>query len=217
MKFDGRAATVKSRKLHTQRFPELEFVFVLLGKPKEDFFMPIYTKTGDKGETGLYSGIRISKASPRIEAIGTVDELNSTIGFAISQIRNSESEIRKELVKIQSDLFEVGAALANPNQKIDLSKRTKEFENLIDKMTKELPPLFNFILPGGGVGGSSLHIARTITRRAERKMVSLSSKEKVQSDIIVYINRLSDLFLTMSRFINMKENQKETIWTGRAK
>lgn len=174
--------------------------------------MPIYTKTGDKGQTGLFSGKRVSKASLRIEAIGTVDELNSVLGFTISQLTINNSQLTKELIEIQKDLFEIGAALANPRQKIDLSKRTKKFENLIDKMTKELPPLFNFILPGGGVAGSSLHIARTITRRAERRIVSLSSKEKVQSDIIVYVNRLSDLFLTMSRFINQKENQKETIW-----
>ena len=174
--------------------------------------MPIYTKTGDKGQTGLFSGIRISKASLRIEAIGTVDELNSVIGFAISNIKNQRSNITKELVEIQRDLFTIGAALANPSQKIDLSKRIREFENLIDKMTKKLPPLFNFILPGGGKAGSSLHLARTVSRRAERRIVSLSNKEKVAEDVLIYINRLSDLFLTMSRFINQKENQKETIW-----
>ena len=174
--------------------------------------MPIYTRTGDKGQTGLFSGIRISKASLRIEAIGTVDELNSVIGFAISNIKNQRSNITKELVEIQRDLFTIGAALANPSQKIDLSKRIREFENLIDKMTKKLPPLFNFILPGGGKAGSSLHLARTVSRRAERRIVSLSNKEKVAEDVLIYINRLSDLFLTMSRFINQKENQKETIW-----
>ena len=173
---------------------------------------PIYTRTGDKGQTGLFSGIRISKASLRIEAIGTVDELNSVIGFAISNIKNQRSNITKELVEIQRDLFTIGAALANPSQKIDLSKRIREFENLIDKMTKKLPPLFNFILPGGGKAGSSLHLARTVSRRAERRIVSLSNKEKVAEDVLIYINRLSDLFLTMSRFINQKENQKETIW-----
>lgn len=174
--------------------------------------MPIYTKTGDKGQTGLFSGIRVSKASLRIEAIGTVDELNSVIGLVISQIPNSKLQITKELIKIQEDLFTIGASLANPKQKINLSKRVKEFENLIDKMTKELPPLFNFILPGGGKAGSMLHLARTVCRRAERKIVELSEKEKVKSDVTIYINRLSDLFLTMSRFINQKENQKETIW-----
>ncbi|OGH39138.1 MAG: ATP:cob(I)alamin adenosyltransferase [Candidatus Levybacteria bacterium RIFCSPLOWO2_01_FULL_38_21] len=174
--------------------------------------MPIYTKAGDKGQTGLFSGKRVSKANPRIEAIGAVDELNSTIGFALSQIRNPKSEIRKELIKIQNDLFEIGAALANPKQKINLSNRTKEFENMIDKMTKELPPLFNFVLPGGGMVGSSLHIARTVCRRTERRIVELSKKEKVQGDLIIYINRLSDLFLTMSRYINYKEKRKEIIW-----
>lgn len=178
--------------------------------------MPIYTKTGDKGDTGLFSGKKVSKASLRIEAIGTVDELNSVIGLVISQITNSKSQITKELIEIQKDLFQIGATLANPPQKINLSKRIKEFENLIDKITKDLPPLFNFILPGGGVAGSSLHIARTVCRRAERRIVSLSLREKIQPDILIYINRLSDLFLTMSRFINKKENQKETIWIGRA-
>lgn len=176
--------------------------------------MPIYTKTGDKGTTGLFSGKRVSKASYRIEAIGTVDELNSTIGFVISGLRTTDYGLRKELIRIQNDLFEVGGALANPKQKNNLSKRTKEFEKLIDELTKKLPPLFNFILPGGGVTGATLHIARTVCRRAERRIVSLPVKEKVQPEIIIYINRLSDLFLTMSRFINMKEKKKETIWKG---
>lgn len=176
--------------------------------------MPIYTKTGDKGDTGLFNGKRVSKASSRIEAIGTVDELNSVIGYAISNIKNKKSKIKKELIRIQRDLFEVGGALANPKQKVNLAKRTKEFEKLIDELTKKLPPLFNFILPGGGAAGSSLHLARTVCRRAERRIIALSSKEKVQPEIIVYINRLSDLFLTMSRFVNMKEKKKETIWKG---
>lgn len=176
--------------------------------------MPIYTKTGDKGDTGLFNGKRVSKASLRIEAIGTVDELNSVIGYAISNIKNKKSNIKKELIRIQGDLFEVGSALAHPRGKINLSKRTKEFEKQIDVMTKKLPPLFNFILPGGGLTGSSLHIARTVCRRLERRIVSLSEKEKIQSEIIIYINRLSDLLLTMSRFVNKKEKKKETIWKG---
>ncbi len=174
--------------------------------------MPIYTKTGDKGQTGLFSGKRVSKASPRIEAIGTVDELNSVIGVVISQITNPKLQITNELIEIQKDLFEIGAALANPRQKINLSERVKDFEKMIDKMTKELPALFNFILPGGGKAGSTLHLARTVCRRTERRIIELSKKEKVQSDIIVYINRLSDSFLTMSRYINQKEKKKETIW-----
>ncbi|MCL4419039.1 cob(I)yrinic acid a,c-diamide adenosyltransferase [Patescibacteria group bacterium] len=174
--------------------------------------MPIYTKTGDKGKTGLFSGIRVSKASPRIEAIGMVDELNSVIGLTISITTNRE--IKKELIGIQKDLFVIGGALANPLQKVKLLERVKEFENKIDEMTKKLPPLFNFILPGGGKSGSALHLARTVARRAERRMVELSRKEKVPGDLIIYINRLSDLFLTMSRFVNHKEKKKETIWRG---
>lgn len=176
--------------------------------------MPIYTKTGDKGDTGLFNGKRVSKASLRIEAIGTVDELNSVIGLVLSAISNKQNAIRKELIGIQNDLFVIGGALANPKQKVNLSKRTKEFEKLIDELTRELPPLFNFILPGGGITGASLHLARTVCRRAERGIVNLSGKEKVQSEIIIYINRLSDLFLTMSRFVNQKEKKKETIWKG---
>ncbi len=186
--------------------------------------MPIYTKTGDKGDTGLFSGKRISKASLRIEAIGTIDELSSVIGFTLSQLTTNNSrqrrgspkaaQLTKELVKIQNDLFEIGAALANPTAKISLSKRVKEFEIMIDEMTKDLPALFNFILPGGGAAGSSLHIARTVCRRGERRIVVLSEKEKVQKDIIVYLNRLSDLFLTMARFINFKEKRREIIWKG---
>ncbi len=177
--------------------------------------MPIYTKTGDKGQTGLFSGKRVSKASFRIEAIGTVDELNSVIGIVISQIRNPKFEIRKELIKIQKDLFEIGAALANPRQALSLSKRVKEFENQIDEMTKKLPPLFNFILPGGGKAGSYFHIARTVARRAERRTVGLSKKEKINDQILIYLNRLSDLFLTMSRYINHLEKKEEIIWSGK--
>ena len=176
--------------------------------------MPIYTKTGDRGNTGLFDGKRVSKASLRIEAIGTVDELNSTIGFTIAQLITNNPQLARELIRIQNDLFVIGGALANPKQKIDLSKRVKEFEIMIDQMTKELPPLFNFILPGGGKAGVSLHIARTVCRRAERRIVALSEKEKVQGNIIVYINRISDLFLTMSRYINMREKKKEVIWSG---
>ena len=174
--------------------------------------MPIYTKTGDKGDTGLFSGKRVSKASLRIEAIGTIDELNSVIGFTLSQLTTNNLQLTKELIEIQNDLFVIGEALANPRQKINLSKRVKDFEKTIDKMTKELPPLYNFILPGGGVAGSTLHIARTVARRTERRIVALSKREKIQKDVIIYINRLSDLFLTMSRFINLKEGKKENIW-----
>ena len=239
MEFDGRAATVNLRQAQVSLSENEDYIqkttyikvsragvrFRPLRETKEDFFMavrqaqaivrgvesmPIYTKTGDGGQTGLFSGKRVSKASLRIEAIGTVDELNSVIGLTISL--TADREIKKELIEIQKDLFVIGGALANPLQKVKLLERTKEFENQIDKMTKKLPPLFNFILPGGGIGGSTLHIARTVCRRTERRIVELSKKEKVQSDIVIYINRLSDLFLTMSRFINHLEKKEEIIW-----
>lgn len=168
----------------------------------------IYTKTGDKGETSLYGGKRVSKANLRVEAYGTVDELNSAIGIVLAKMPNTE------LTNIQNDLFEIGTSLANPKEEPikKLKKRVEEFEKLIDNMTKELPTLRNFILPGGGVGGSHLHLARSICRRAERKIVELSQKENIDNGILIYFNRLSDLLFTMARFVNHKEKQKEVIW-----
>ena len=184
--------------------------------------MVIYTRTGDKGKTSLFNGQRVSKADLRVEAYGTVDELNSAIGIAIAEISNIKyqiSNIKNELVKIQSDLFEIGSALANvpitnhQSPITDLYNRVKEFESLIDKMTDQMPALSNFILPGGGKTGSLLHFARTVARRAERKVVALSEAERVDSSIIMYLNRLSDLLFTMARFVNYKENKEEVIWT----
>ncbi|MBI2430881.1 MAG: cob(I)yrinic acid a,c-diamide adenosyltransferase [Candidatus Levybacteria bacterium] len=171
--------------------------------------MKIYTKTGDKGETSLFGGKRVSKASLRVEAYGTVDELNSAIGVVLAKMEN------KELSNIQNDLFLIGTMLANPKAKIvtGLQKRVEEFETLIDRMTSKLPELRNFILPGGGTTGSLLHVARTVCRRAERRVVALSQKEKVDRAILMYFNRLSDLLFTMARYVNHKEKKKEVIWT----
>ncbi|MDP3726913.1 MAG: cob(I)yrinic acid a,c-diamide adenosyltransferase, partial [bacterium] len=168
--------------------------------------MSIYTRTGDKGKTSLFSGQRVSKADLRVEAYGTVDELNSAIGVAIAEISNiihstssgQISNIKKELVQVQKDLFEIGSALAQAGIR-NLDQRVKDFEKMIDEMTGKLPPLQNFILPGGGGAGSTLHFARTVCRRAERRVVALSKKEKISADIIVYLNRLSDLLFTMAR------------------
>ncbi len=192
--------------------------------------MKIYTKTGDKGETSLFGGKRVSKASLRVEAYGTVDELNSAIGVAIAQFsifnfqfsnKSQITNLKRQLIEIQNDLLEIGSALASPgikNQESrikNLGKRVEELERLIDEMTKELPELRNFILPGGGVVGSHIHFARTICRRAERRIVELSKKEQVDKGILIYFNRLSDLLFTMARFVNHKEKQKEVIWTKR--
>lgn len=181
--------------------------------------LKIYTKTGDTGKTLLYGGKRVSKADLRVEAYGEVDELNSLIGIIISRIQNYNFKLKIELVNIQEDLLNIGSLLANPasgrshlTEDATLTQKVKEFEKLIDKLSKELPELKNFILPGGGEAGSLLHFARSVCRRVERKIVELSKKEEVDSSILVYFNRLSDLLFTMSRFVNYKEKQKEIIW-----
>ncbi len=179
--------------------------------------MPIYTRTGDKGYTSFFNGQRISKSDLRVDGYGTIDELNSAIGVVLG-INDKGLRIKEELIKIQNDLLDIGSALANPqvsSQKLavnSLPKRVKEFENFIDQMTKQMPVLKNFILPGGGKTGALLHFVRTVCRRAERNLVKLSEKEKINAEIIIYINRLSDLLFTMARFTNFKEKKKEIIW-----
>ncbi len=177
--------------------------------------MKIYTRTGDKGQTSLASGKRVSKASDRVDAYGTVDEFSSMLGVVIAHLNASEREIKKELENIQHDLFAIGAVLASPagkNQEVrskNLGKRVETFERVIDRLTKTLPPLKNFILPGGGKAGAFLHMARTVCRRAERHIIALSQKEQVDAGIIPYFNRLSDLLFTMARFVNQKQKKKE--------
>lgn len=203
-------------------FPALEF-FHPSRKHRKDFFMAIYTRTGDKGLTSLFDTTRVPKHHDRVETYGTIDELNSAIGAVIAQIEDLRLKIKeidivaKELEEIQHDLMSIGSALADPKAKPikDLDKRAKEFEKQIDQMTEKLPELRNFILPGGGKAGSLLHLARTISRRAERRIVKLVQDTEIDNGIIVYINRLSDLLFTMSRFVNHKENKKETIWGKR--
>ncbi|MDP3988579.1 MAG: cob(I)yrinic acid a,c-diamide adenosyltransferase [Candidatus Levybacteria bacterium] len=186
----------------------------------------VYTRTGDKGQTSLFGGKRVSKANLRVEAYGTIDELNCVIGVSITQIKSSplrqgfvgQAKLKAQLIAIQKDLFEIGSILAD-SKRLNLGqgstlikKRIKEQEQLIDELTKELPELKNFILPGGGETGSMLHLARAICRRAERRVVQLSVKEKVDGDILIYLNRLSDLLFVMARFANFKENKNEVIW-----
>lgn len=206
-------------------FPEQEFFYVLLGEPGEDFLMSkIYTRTGDKGSTGLYGGRRVRKDDLRVEAYGTIDELNSTIGVVLSQTQNSK--VKSELTKIQGDLFEIGAVLATParvrkkEKKIHeqfgrhLKNRVLEFEKFIDELTSKLLPLTTFILPGGVREGAFLHLARSVCRRAERRIVELAQRESVASEILMYMNRLSDLLFTMARFVNKQKRVAETSWKG---
>ncbi len=180
--------------------------------------MPIYTKTGDKGKTSLFSGKRVWKHDARVESYGTIDELNSIIGVAIAHLplKKDSGTLKKILLSIQGDLFYIGAYLADlPDtiDDIDLVQKTEEFEKSIDFMMKRLPPTFNFVLPGGARSAAFLHQARTVTRRAERSLVRLSQKNRVDERVMKYINRLSDLLYAAARFANRIENKKETIWS----
>ena len=175
----------------------------------------IYTRTGDKGMTSLNGGMRVLKSNERVETYGTVDELNSTIGVAVAYIeKKSFVKTKEALEHIQHDLFAIGSTLADPENPAlpKLEKRVKDFESLIDEMTETLPPLRNFILPGGSIVGAQLHLARTICRRAERSVVLLSQTEALDDGIRMYVNRLSDLLFTMARFMNKKEKKTEIIW-----
>jgi cob(I)alamin adenosyltransferase len=180
--------------------------------------MKIYTKTGDKGETSILTGERVLKNSPIIEAYGTIDELNSFIGLAAAEIQSKE--IKRLLVKIQNQLFLVGADLSSPekkgNRKLEDFRIPKDFyveaEEAIDNFESRLEELKNFILPGGSKGSAVLHLCRTIARRAERKVVALKELVKVEENIIIFLNRLSDLFFVLARYENKISSAPDVIW-----
>ena len=172
----------------------------------------VYTKTGDGGQTSLVGGARVSKASLRVDAYGDVDELSSLIGLA--RAMPQDEEIREVLGVIQNDLFTLGADLASPSEiqipRIDESFVAK-LEGLADKFLAELEPLKEFILPGGSEAGSTLHLARTVARRAERRAVALAETETLNSETIVYLNRLSDLLFILARAVNRRAGIAETM------
>jgi cob(I)alamin adenosyltransferase len=180
--------------------------------------MKIYTKTGDEGETGLFGGERVSKHSTRLDAYGTVDELNSFIGLTILEVKNEELKVI--LNDIQQKLFFVGSDLATPqtekNEKLKITRTPEsyisEVEKLIDKFDSQLDELKNFILPGGSKGAALLHICRTIARRAEREIVALKDAEIIGNNIVIFLNRLSDLFFVLSRIENKYSNIPDTKW-----
>lgn len=176
--------------------------------------MPIYTRTGDKGKTSLFDGSRVSKAHSRVESYAVIDELNSSLGVALSHLTSKHSLIKEELQQIQHELFDIGSALAMPHPLPvnGLEKRIASFEKLIDKLTNKMPPINYFILPGGGKAGSFLHVSRTLARRAERRVVELLKTEEVDPFILQYLNRLSDLFYTFARYTNYLDNKKEMKW-----
>ena len=181
--------------------------------------MKIYTKTGDKGETGLIDGSRISKSNLRIIAYGEVDEANSHLGYLISNIENNSifTDIKEILVSIQQDLFVVGAELANPSSLKENRLLVKEemisiIEKHIDNFEAELSPITYFILPGGRIESSLLHICRTVVRRAEIAAVALAKEQKISQQILTYLNRLSDLFFVLSRVTNKRQNRNDIPW-----
>ena len=176
----------------------------------------IYTRTGDKGETGLVGGARVSKDSLRVDAYGSVDELNSVLGVVRAFL--NDKELDELLAGLQRDLFVVGADLASTPEAQQRSlpriskERIVEMERAIDRFETELSPLKAFILPGGGVAGSLLHNARTVSRRAERRIVTLSKREPINEQMVPYMNRLSDLLFVLARVANRRENKAETEW-----
>lgn len=180
--------------------------------------MKIYTKTGDKGTTSLFDKTRVSKDDPRVGAYGDVDELNAMLGICLSDL--NEKDVRELLIEIQRDLFALGAQLANPSHKKQRNKtsfteeKIRHLEDSIDKFEAELKPVKDFMLPGGNSSSARLHFARTICRRAERKIVSLMKNENVDNVFLVYMNRLSDLLFVLARVMNKRGSVKEVSWSS---
>ena len=181
--------------------------------------MKIYTRRGDGGNTGLLGGGRVAKDDPRLNAYGTVDELSCRLGLARSQTGVSATADR--LVRIQRDLFAIGASLARPPAGDGRGRppvpgvpvgRIGEMEAWMDEADAELPPLRNFILPGGTPGAAALHVARSVCRRAERITVSLAAREAVDEGILPYLNRLSDLLFVLARVENHAAGEIEETW-----
>jgi|TARA_B100001059_G_C17820017_1_gene577670 cob(I)alamin adenosyltransferase len=171
----------------------------------------IYTKTGDDGTTGLGDGSRIAKNAARVEAFGTVDEANSAIGVILAS-SSSTDFISKCLTNVQHDLFELGGELCIPGHAAIEQSFITRLENELDYLNKDLPPLKDFILPGGGPASAACHLARTTVRRAERRVLTLKNKEPVRDEVIGYLNRLSDLLFVIARILARIENGKEVIW-----
>ncbi|MGE5245543.1 MAG: cob(I)yrinic acid a,c-diamide adenosyltransferase [Betaproteobacteria bacterium] len=178
--------------------------------------MKLYTRTGDAGQTSLFDGTRVSKHDARVDAYGEVDELNAWLG--VVRAADLDADIDAEVVQLQRDLFALGASLADPGGKI-ADRVTKaslgaadveRLEHLIDRLDAEVPPLRRFVLPGGSPAGAALHVARTVCRRAERRIVALDPP--VDPLLLQYVNRLSDLLFALARAVNHRAKQPETEW-----
>lgn len=182
--------------------------------------MKLYTKTGDQGETGLFGGARVSKASDRVAAYGTVDELNASLGVA--RAHALPPAVDEVLSRVQRDLFTLGAELASvPGKESNIGIALLDdddiarLEHAIDESEASVEPLRTFVLPGGTLGAASLHVARTVCRRAEREVVALRSQEPVRSATVIYLNRLSDLLFSLARSVNRSSSVADTPWVPR--
>ena len=181
--------------------------------------MRIYTKTGDKGDTGLFGGGRVAKDDPRVDAYGEIDELNAVLGMARSV--EMMPRIDEVLLPVQRDLFAIGGHLATPDpekvatalEKAELSaERVSQFEQVMDAADQELPPLRAFVLPAGTPKAAALHLARTVCRRAERSVVHLAHETAVPALFVVYLNRLSDFLFTLARLANHRDGAGDVTW-----
>ncbi len=184
---------------------------------------PAFTKTGDKGETGLIGGRRVKKSSNRVKAYGEIDELNSVLGLTIEFVRTTRT--KKILRKLQRDLFVLGSDLACPKQSTQPNTQNlpqvtpamvSELERETEKLHEELPLLRNFILPGGTYGAALLHLARAVARRAEREIAALAEIESLLPTELQYLNRLSSLLFELARYENHKSKRREEIWSGKS-
>jgi cob(I)alamin adenosyltransferase len=171
----------------------------------------IYTRTGDDGTTGLGDGTRVSKESLRVEAYGTVDEANSAIGMVLSH-ESVPSEIRGCLIDVQHDLFDLGGELCIPGHRMITDTHVDRLEQQLDRFNDDLPPLKEFILPGGGAAAAGCHLARAICRRAERRCWSLARVESVAPELSRYLNRLSDLLFVLARVLARQHPGGEVVW-----
>jgi cob(I)alamin adenosyltransferase len=181
----------------------------------------IYTRTGDDGTTALGGGQRVGKDSLRVEAFGTVDELNSALGVAIAS--GLDPDLVTELARIQNELFHLGSDLCRLEEDkattpvpVIEPRHVESLERLLDRLTPEVGPLPNFILPGGSPGAAHLHLARSICRRAERLVVALSRQDRIGGQTIRYLNRLSDALFVMARFENKRKGVADVLWNSRA-
>ncbi|MCY3927251.1 MAG: cob(I)yrinic acid a,c-diamide adenosyltransferase [Acidobacteria bacterium] len=180
----------------------------------------VYTRTGDDGTTGLGIRVRVRKDSARVEAYGAIDELNSAVGVALAA--GVSARIGRSLAKVQQELFHLGSDLcvpvggdAPPVPRIE-ERHVRGLEETIDTLQEELEPLANFVLPGGSLAAAALHLARTICRRAERRLVTLAATEAVGAPALTYVNRLSDALFVMARYENKVRGEADVLWDSRA-